>query len=115
MRTMTSNLPVASHFHFLSSGDLKILVEKVSLLGNMVIEKHMPSLFSTSLVSVLCLVSPFQMGEFRASLPGLMTSVAPGSMTNAPISSTGRCALGWMCVTAFLPLFDFYFLLHCEL
>ena len=55
MKTMTSNLPVASHFHFLSSGDLKILVEKVTLVGNMIIEKHLPSLLSTSLVSVLCL------------------------------------------------------------
>ena len=95
----------------LSSGHLKILVEEMSLLDNMFIEKYLPSLFPASLVSVFCPVSPFKVGKFRSSLAGLMTSVAPGSVTYALISSNGRCALGWMRVMAFLPLLVFYFCL----
>lgn len=40
-----------------------------------------------------------------------MTLVAPGSVTYTLINSKGRCAVGWMHVAAFLPLFVFYFCL----
>lgn len=69
----------------------------------MFIEKY-PSRFPASLASVFCPVSPFKVGQFRSSLPGLMISVAPGSVTYTPINSNGRRALGWRPVTALLPL-----------
>lgn len=70
--------------------------EKVSRLDNVLIEKQPSSLLPASLASVSCPASAFKEGKCQSSLPETVTSVAPGSVTRALISSSRRHAQdGW--------------------